>query len=296
MPNTLLSCQFELPPHYRPSDILRFHQRDSEMLSERVEGEALHKGILWQGLPACLSLQFGKSTARATLAVDGHAVAPDQEKFSGMVQRMLGLQQPVDEFIKRFRKHAHLGPLLKFNPGLRVPVTTTPFEALTWAITGQQISVHAAVSVRRKLIMKTGIQHSSGLLCYPEALELSQLSESDFRAASFSQAKTHTLMELSAQVAQGLLPLDEWLHTLPVDDMRTQLMKVRGIGPWTINYALLRGYAHLDGSLHGDVAVRRKLQQLLNKPDALSESFTQQWLNEFSPYRALVAAHLWAMP
>ena len=36
---------------------------------------------------------------------------------------------------------------------------------------------------------------------------------------------------------------------------------LKGIGPWTVDYALLRGFARLDGSLHGDAAVRRQLQR-----------------------------------
>lgn len=54
----------------------------------------------------------------------------------------------------------------------------------------------------------------------------------------------------------------------------------------------MRGFAWLDGSLHGDAAVRRYLQVLL-KQDTLTAKQTEQWLQQFSPWRALVAAHLW---
>lgn len=67
-----------------------------------------------------------------------------------------------------------------------------------------------------------------------------------------------------------------------------------GIGPWTLNYTLLRGFGWLDGSLHGDVAVRRGLQLLLESDEKITEAEAQTWLVEFSPWRALVAAHLWA--
>jgi DNA-3-methyladenine glycosylase II len=56
---------------------------------------------------------------------------------------------------------------------------------------------------------------------------------------------------------------------------------------------LLRGYGHLDGPLHGDVAVRRALALLL-KTDAMDAAQTELWLRDFAPWRALVAAHLWA--
>jgi DNA-3-methyladenine glycosylase II len=71
---------------------------------------------------------------------------------------------------------------------------------------------------------------------------------------------------------------------------------VSGIGPWTVYYALLRGFGWLDGSLHGDAGVRRGLQVLLNSSEKVSEEHARVWLAEFSPWRALVIAHLWAVP
>jgi DNA-3-methyladenine glycosylase II len=91
------------------------------------------------------------------------------------------------------------------------------------------------------------------------------------------------------------LPLDTWADTCPADEIRARLLAVRGIGPWTVNYTLLRGFGWPDGSLHGDVAVRRGLQLLLGRDDKINAAEAEDWLAEFSPWRALVAAHLWAL-
>jgi DNA-3-methyladenine glycosylase II len=57
---------------------------------------------------------------------------------------------------------------------------------------------------------------------------------------------------------------------------------------------LLRGFGWLDGSLHGDVAVRKALQMLLGQTEKINEKDAKIWLEEFSPFRALVGAHLWS--
>ena len=85
------------------------------------------------------------------------------------------------------------------------------------------------------------------------------------------------------------------METLPVDVIREKLEAVRGIGPWTVNYGLLRGFGWRDGSLHGDAAVRRGLQTLLGTQDKISEESARVWLAQFSPWRALVGAHLWSV-
>lgn len=180
-----------------------------------------------------------------------------------------------------------------------MPQAATPFEALSWAITGQQISLAAAVSIRRRLIETTrdttGLCHSSGLACYPNAETLARLDEATLRAAGYSTTRAATLLDVARRSADGRLPLDHWLHSAPpADEIRAALAQLRGIGPWTIDYTLLRGFAQMDGSLHGDVAVRRKLQALLGLETQPTAKETQAWLAQFAPWRALVAALLWA--
>ena len=301
------SCAIPLPASFRAGDILAFHRRDAQEIAERVTASSLHKGLLWADAPACLNIHLAADMATAELDIDdidaiddngiaGSAATSSEAIFQAMLRRMLGLTQDIEQFASRYHQHPQLGPLIAGHPGLRVPLTATPFEALTWAITGQQISVRAAVSVRRKLIVATGRRHSSGLFCYPEARQIAALSDDDLRQAGFSMSKTRSLRSLAQGVLSGKLPLAAWLTTLPIDEIREQLLAVPGIGPWTVNYALLRGFGNLDGSLHGDVAVRRKLQALLASPEKISEAQARDWLAPFTPWRALVAAHLWAMP
>jgi DNA-3-methyladenine glycosylase II len=260
-----------------------------------VYKDQLQKGLLWNGSPACLTISFAKSCANIELVQDGKTNTGQQTvALRQLVHRMLGLNQPIAEFEQYYSRHPQLGKLIASQSGLRVPVAGSVFEALSWAITGQQISVSAAVTIRRKLIQLAGLRHSGGLHCYPDAQRLAQFSARDLRQAGFSQNKAQCLLTLSRLIVEGDLILEYPEAELPVDQVRQQLLAIRGIGPWTVNYALLRGFGWLDGSLHGDVAVRRGLQTLLGVADSVSEQRAQQWLAGFSPWRALVAAHLWA--
>lgn len=283
-----------LPAGFRAGDILAFHRRDMQELAERVTADSLHKGLLWDGIPACLNVRFAGGMAFAEIALDAEPARDIEPRFGTMVRRMLGLEQAVEAFEERFRDDPGIGPLISAQKGLRVPVTATPFEALSWAVTGQQISVAAAVSLRRRLIVAAGIRHTSGMLCYPDAARLAHFAEDDLRAAGFSTAKARTLLALARQVAAGALPLDAWAETASIDEMRSSLLAVRGVGPWTVDYVLLRGFGWLDGSLHGDVAVRRGMQALLGAEGRVGEAEAKEWLARYAPWRALVAAHLWA--
>ncbi|MEN0036883.1 MAG: hypothetical protein AAGC78_07430 [Cellvibrio sp.] len=303
---TIIETSISLPRNFRLADFLAFHQRDAQMLAEAVTEKQLQKGIVWQAMSASLTFNFSnKKQADVRLHIDSGRKKLDAEKLNSHVQHhakhMLGLNQTINEFEKYVAVHPELEQLINKQSGLRVPQAATTFEALTWAIIGQQISVSAAVSVRRKFIQHAGVQHSSGIWCYPSAAQVALQTEDDLRPLGFSQTKARTIVELGKIIERGELPLDNWLSdywqgkALPAQDIYNALIRVKGIGPWTVNYALLRGFGWLDGSLHGDVAVRRNLQWLLGRSEKMSEAETQVWLEKLSPWRALVAAHLWAM-
>lgn len=306
-----ISLSITLPDNFRRNDFLAFHQRDNAMLAERWDDKHLYKGILWFAMPACIGFTFSSTKKlRVTLDVDSgrKKLAEDDAKnhLRRLSAHMLGLNQATDAFEAFAMMHPDFKAIIATQSGLRVPQAASPFEALSWAITGQQISLGAAVSLRRKLIARTAIKHSSGIFCYPNPEHIAQLTEEDLRQCSFSTTKARTLINLAGLIRSGELPVNQWLETyhqtqqLPAEQIYAQLVRIKGIGPWTIHYALLRGFGWLDGSLHGDVAVRRNLQHLLaglqkfTGEEKISELETQQWLAGFSPWRALAAAHLWA--
>ena len=315
-----IECQQSLPQPYRWHEFLAFHGRDVQQRSELLQPQSrrLFKALIWHGQPALLVLQWDDRQVQARLHwpesvvqdTDAHSQHQHQQ-FQALLQRMLGLTWPPSALLQAHGRHAELGPLLDRQRGLHVPASPTPFEALSWAIMGQQISVAVAVSLRRKLIEAAGlpldaliqqqVPEAAHLLAYPDAEQVIQLSMDQLRALSFSQAKAQTLLSVARAVQEGLLPLDDWAQQSAqglwngqtVEVVAQQLLAIKGIGPWTVNYCLLRGYGWADGSLHGDVAVRRAIGLLTgtDKPDARAAS---DWLEQFKPWRALVAAHLWA--
>lgn len=290
-----------LPSNYRRADILSFHGRDSQSVSERVSGNTLQKGMLWHGKPALLSISLQTGFAKVELQVDDiQPRTDDAATLTAVARRMLGLSQDIEQFETAHGDHPVVGAMIRQQSGLRVPVCASPFEALSWAITGQQISLAAALSLRRKLIRQADIRHSCGLYCYPDAHHLAGMDNDTFRLAGISQGKAAALLAISRAVLEQHLPLEAWLHAPAglFPDISATLRSIKGIGPWTINYTLLRGYAWLDGSLHGDAAVRRAIRTLMQsepslQANELTEKSAESWLQPFSPWRALLAAHLW---
>lgn len=276
-----------LPSGYRSADVLAFHARDAEGVAEQVHATGFRKGVLVDGVPVLFDVTFAGDVAHCTLAADGALPAGAADVLPGM----LALCIDPAPFAAAVHDDPLLGPLVARTPGLRIVQSASVFEALTWAIIGQQINVSFAIALRRTLILQAGRQHGSGVWCYPEAADVAALDIAALTARKFSRSKAETIVRLAQLVVSGAVSL---ARDMPVDQVVSQLLAVKGIGPWTVNYALLRGYGYADCSLHGDVAVRAALQRLLGEDAKPDIARTEAWLAQYAPYRTMVGAYLWA--
>lgn len=280
-----------LPAGYRSADVIAFHSRDAEGLAEQVQPERIRKGVLLAGLPVVLEAAIGPGAARCVIDIDG----PANEQVLGQARDclldILGLRIDPTPFMQSAGGDALLGPVIRRLPGLRIVQSATVFEALTWAIIGQQINLPFAIALRRTFIRQAGRPHPSGLWCYPEAGDVARLGVEELTSRKYSRAKAETLLRLARLVDEGKLLLardDDPAHATEA------LLAVKGIGPWTVNYTLLRGYGYPDCSLHGDVAIRTAFQRLLGEAAKPGIARTEALLARYKPHRTMAAAYLWA--
>jgi len=287
-----------LPAGYRHADAFTFHGRDADALAEQVDADAgrIRKGVLLDGVPTVLDITLRTDRAECVIDSDGaaaEAAAADRTAVADRhdaLMNMLGLRIDPAPFEHAVRDDALFGTIVARQPGLRVIQSATVFEALTWAIIGQQINLPFAIALRRTFVKLAGRAHSSGLWCYPEAADVARLDIEQLTSRKFSGSKAETLLRFARLVADGALSL---ARTADAGDVCERLLAVKGIGPWTVNYALLRGWGYADCSLHGDVAVRNAIGRLLGteRPD-LREA--EAFLQAYRPHRTMAAAYLWA--
>ncbi|MBV8465413.1 MAG: DNA-3-methyladenine glycosylase 2 family protein [Burkholderiales bacterium] len=282
--------RLHLPPNFRPTEVLAFHARDPERRAERVVGAQLEKALVVSGQPVVL---------RVALEGDAASYASDRpdtlrgEVLRHIVAGLLGLNADPGPFEARASQDPLLGPAVRQQRGLRIPQTATPFEAITWAITGQQITLGFAITLRRRLIEAVGLPASGDLIAYPEAAQVVKLTADELGAMQYSRAKADALLRVAAMVVDGELDFTA-LAKLPAEQALAKLVAIKGIGPWTAHYTQMRGLGMLDCSLHGDVAVRKAISRLRGDGVRVEQKEAERILAAYAPYRSLAAAHLWA--
>lgn len=152
------------------------------------------------------------------------------------------------------------------SSGLRIPGVWSAWEAGVRAVLGQQVSVKAAITHLNRLVEQ--LSPMIGNWRYfptPEAV-----AQADLSFLKMPQSRKDTLKALARLVqAEPNSDPEAWLG-------------IRGIGPWTIQYAQLRGCSEPDHFLHSDLVIKKALSGL--------EPFDT---TQLSPWGSYATFHCW---
>jgi AraC family transcriptional regulator of adaptative response / DNA-3-methyladenine glycosylase II len=282
-----------LPADYRPEYTLRVLGRDPDSPVERVAGRTITRVLRGgDGAPFVLRIRLERARARCELDAAKTRSPDDVRAAYHIALRMLGLQQDPSAFEQRVAKSRRLRPLVNGRAGLRVPLTVDAFEALTWSIVGQQVNLPFAYRLRRTLIELAGAQASDGLRAHPTAAAVAALDYADLTGRQFSRRKAEYVIDTARAIVSGELRVQR-VEEETVPALEARLLAVRGLGPWSAQYVLLRGYGFADCVPAGDSGLATALERFFDlgqRPDAVA---TRRLMEPFAPHRSLATFHLW---
>lgn len=192
----------------------------------------------------------------------------------------------VDEVL---RADPALSAAVAVRPGLRVARTVDPVEVAIRAVLSQQVSVATARGLGGVLVQRLGtpLAAADGGLThlFPDAPDL---AGADPAALPLPGARGRALLRVAEALADGNLVLDVGADR---GEAAEALLRVPGVGPWTVSVIRMRGLGDPDVLPSGDLALRRGAARL-GLPEAPS------WLDAagaaWAPWRSYAAQHLWA--
>jgi DNA-3-methyladenine glycosylase II len=160
------------------------------------------------------------------------------------------------------------------------------FGALLFQIAGQQLSVAATRQILGRIETRFG-----GRL--PSAGDVLATDPARFRDAGLSWRKICTLRELAGRLSDGRLD-PEVLAAMPDDELIGVLTEISGIGPWTVQGALIIALGREDVVLPGDVALRKAVRTVYGLDHLPAEAEVLAIAEKWRPYRSLATAYLFS--
>ena len=207
-----------------------------------------------------------------------------------LVKRMLGIDRDVGNFSRAAEGIPWLSLLAQRMSGVRPPRYPTLWEACVNAIVFQQISLHAASAIMRRLILALGHSVDSdgvSLYTFPTVKRFLDAEDEILRAAGLSVGKLSTLRRVAEALLAGVLE-ETILEERGSPDAAALLCGIKGIGPWTATVILLRGLGRLDVFPMNDSSVARNLS-LVTSSDRMD---LESALDSLSPQQGMLYFHL----
>ena len=160
------------------------------------------------------------------------------------------------------------------------------YGALLFQVTGQQLSVAAT----RRTLARIQALFGGHL---PAPAELLAVDPSQLRQAGLSWRKINTLRDLAERLTDGRLDQDV-LSTLPDDELMAELTAIPGIGPWTVQGAMLVALRREDVVLPGDLALRKAIQAAYQLDHRPTQEEVLAIAEKWRPYRSLATSYLFS--
>jgi methylated-DNA-[protein]-cysteine S-methyltransferase len=175
------------------------------------------------------------------------------------------------------------------------------FRTLVRAITGQQLSGKAAATIFGRLEVRLGASSPSGTPSWSSddltrwrdaAGRLLALSDEALREIGLSSAKSRAVRGLAQAVHDGTVDLAS-LERAPDAHVVEELVKLRGIGRWTVEMLLMFELGRPDVLPVDDLGIRKGAQRVYRLRELPGNDQLNELAEKWRPFRSIGSWYLW---
>lgn len=291
--HTMIRLSLTPPLDFCFREVLAYLSRSTEEILYRVDQTGVTRCVDLDGHAVLLEIRESKngpmsvSVSEPSLKVSTPALRYVREWFD--------LDRDLQEFYRLSDADPLLRAVVRAHRGLRLVGVPDLFEALAWAVIGQQIHLRLAYTLKRRFVEAFGrrmrFDHTDYWL-FPTAQRVAEAKKTDLIELRLTQRKVEYLQGIAEDIASGQLSKATLLE-MSSHDARARLMQIRGVGEWTAHYTAMRCLLDITSFPVGDAGLQRAVKQqlgLATKP-TLEElrAFGQRW----SGWEAYATFYLW---
>ena len=264
---------------------------------DHFDGETYRRVIICDGAPVAIAVRqiAQPQSPEIEVVASGPGISKkSRDALEATVDRILGLSIDLRDFYALARKDDALAPLINRLRGMKPVRFPTNFEAFINAVACQLVSLTAGMHVVNRMAEKYGrVCEVDGrrLHACAEASDLACAEVEDLRALGLSRPKARYLIGL-AQIASGADADFASVASLDDDGAIAELSKFSGVGRWTAEYGLLRGFGRINIFPGDDVGGRNGLRDYLGIGEELDYDGVAKVLERWRAWGGFIYFHL----
>jgi DNA-3-methyladenine glycosylase II len=241
---------------------------------------------------------FSVREGSQTLIIDFLGKEPSsiaKEIVRKFVEEWFDLETDLKPFYAMARKDDLLKEIVKKHHGYRIVGQPDLFESLIWAVLGQQINLAFAYTLKQRFVEQFGERlefEGRHYHLFPLAGKVAQISPDQLLPLQFSRQKANYTVGISQAFAEGKISKAK-LAGMPLIEAKEELMKIKGIGNWTANYALMKTFRHPDAFPLEDAGVHNAIKNQLGMKSKPSLDRVRKIFKKYKGWEAYATLYLW---
>jgi DNA-3-methyladenine glycosylase II len=213
---------------------------------------------------------------------------------SSAVERLLGIHIELAPFYRFALRQPKLAQLVPRFHGMKPPRFLTIYEALVNAFACQQLSLSLGIILLNRLAEAYGLavkNDSAVNHAFPRPEDLADVKVESLRTLGFSRQKAQAIIQLSRAVCHDKLDLEALANATHASAM-DRLLVLRGVGRWSAEYTLLRGFGRLNVFPGDDLGFQNNLAQWLKVKKTPDYEGVHRMLHKWQKYGGLIYFHM----
>ena len=289
--------KIKVPEAFSFAENLKYMSRSDNECMYDIKDNKIYKAIPLKGETFLIEI---RSENDRDLIIQFITRDPSQKQVFSGVEKYVKEWFDLDRDLEPFYELAKSDPLLK-KPvhdcyGLRIVGITDLFEALCWAIIGQQINLPYAYTLKRRFVESFGRHiewEGQKYWLFPTPDEIVKLSVADLAQLKMTTKKSEYLIQVAKLISEDELSKEKLLEAGDIDKAEKMLVKIRGIGPWTANYALMRCLRFPSAFPIDDVGLQNAIKHLLSTDKKPTKGEILKMSSGWANWEAYATFYLW---
>ncbi|PGM93020.1 DNA-3-methyladenine glycosylase family protein [Bacillus cereus] len=218
------------------------------------------------------------------------------DAIANYVKEWFDLTTDLAPFYKLARYDPLLqGPIQEYY-GLRTLGIPDLFEALSWGIISQQINLTYAYTLKRRLVENFGNYvewNDRKHWIFPSPEVIANLSVEDLTLLKMTTRKCEYLIDIAQLITEGKLSKESLLEIQDVRLAEKQLTSIRGIGPWTAHYVLMRCLRFPSAFPIDDVGLHNAIKFITGSEKKPTKNEIKEFAANWTSWESYATFYLW---
>lgn len=257
--------ELDVPEDFSFEQCMVYLNRSDIECLHRIKDCDFYKLLKFEDINVVIKISMGSKKLKVTFM---EHIPPKwvRAQVAKYIWDMFDLGTDLTSFYKLVENDSIIRLLIDKYKGLRIVKINDMFEAICWAIIGQQINLKFAYTLKKRLVECYGekmIYDNELYFLFPTPKVISKLEVEDLKLLQFTTRKAEYIIGIAKLFQDGDIKKEKLVLEKDYEKLRKRLISIRGVGNWTADYTIMKCFDINNAFPIADVGIHNALKGIL---------------------------------